>query len=224
MRLRSSQPAKYILQEAYSLPSLPLPLGKVCRVVGIHAYCQYHNTQMKMKSVYRVAKAIVISADAADADFRRQVNSKCEWSNPEDVAFYKREDRRKKRRRILDELVGKERRCPCCRECILDPKGWMVRLDGRIALCRSCYSRHRPATEPIIAKGIFNVVTRYEVNGKELKRIRIAAGLSLAAMGRAVGVQASRIFQIEEREGTIKEEQAILIMRVLEEAGVKFIE
>ena len=179
---------------------------------------------MKMKRIFRTAKAILKSEDAANADFLRQVNSKCEWSNSEDVAFYKRENRRKIRRRILDELVGKERKCPCCRECILDPKGWMVRHDGRIALCRSCYSRHKPAKEEIIAKGLFNRVTRYEVNGVELKRIRVAAGLSLAAMGKAVGVQASRIYQIEEREGTIGEDQALLIMQVLEQAGVKFID
>lgn len=172
-------------------------------------------------NIYRQAYKMNESLDRSLAAFARHVNTKCDWKDADDVTFWKKVERRKRRRKILDELVP-DRKCPCCGETRIGPGEWMVRMDGVVVLCRSCYARLRPKTG-VVAAGLFQKELRWVIDGKMLRQLRIDAGISQRDFALLIGVSSARVHQIEEHSRSVSDEQKIRIEEALKRCGVKII-
>jgi DNA-binding XRE family transcriptional regulator len=161
------------------------------------------------------------SLEKSLAAFARHVNTKCDWKDADDVVFWRKVERRRRRRRVLDELVP-DRKCPCCQETRIGPGEWMVRMDGAIVLCRSCYTRLRPKTG-VVAAGLFTREVRWTLDGAALRQLRIDAGVSQRDFAILMGVSSARVHQIESHAKSISDEQKERIVKALQECGVTFI-
>lgn len=174
-------------------------------------------------NVYRQAREMNSSLERSLAEFARHVNTKCDWQDADDVVFWKKVQRRRRRRKVLDELVP-DRKCPCCGETRIGPGEWMVRLDGAIVVCRSCYNRLRPKTSVVATVGsVFEPQRRYRINGRVLRQLRIDAGISMADFALLLGVSPARVHHLEEHVKSVTEEQKNDIQTALEKCGVIFI-
>jgi DNA-binding XRE family transcriptional regulator len=98
----------------------------------------------------------------------------------------------------------------------------MVRMDGVVVLCRSCYARLRPKTG-VVAAGLFQKELRWVIDGKMLRQLRIDAGISQRDFALLIGVSSARVHQIEEHSRSVSDEQKIRIEEALKRCGVKII-
>ena len=105
--------------------------------------------------------------------FEKKKEVKCDWEDPEDVAFYKSRARQDRRVAILDKYAL-DRLCPNCFKHLPINRQWVVRSTG--VICISCF-KVRDSFNP--NKPVFvNPQVRFDIDGLSLLKTREYIGLS----------------------------------------------
>ena len=168
------------------------------------------------KDLVQALRAIEI----AEAEYLAECNRKCDWSDPNDIAEYRREERMKERNEVLDRIV-KTRKCPVCQQLKLDPSSWVISANCRKAICRSCYFRKWPVRTVNSPERIFVEERRFAVDGKVIRRLREGIGCSNREFSRRAGWGRTYQTSIEKGEvRTVSNETAEVILKVFEELGI----
>jgi len=162
-------------------------------------------------------------------EIERIYEQKCDWQDPEDVAFYKHERRLNERIEVLSKIAP-SRVCPGCGEFRASHRSWVISLDGKKALCRSCFSRAvyksttglQIASQAVVCrKEIFPVrELRYCIDPFYLCQIREELGISRKEFATRCGWHVS--YQRKLESGIIKTvglDNAEVLLQAIQELG-----
>lgn len=158
--------------------------------------------------------------ERAESDYLAELNRKCDWDDPNDVAQYRKEERMRVRNEILAR-VAPTRKCPVCQQLKLDSVGWVISANCRKAMCRSCYFRKWPEVVVNTPARLFAEERRFAVDGTAIKSLREKIGCSVREFCRRAGW--SRAYQRKIEAGeirTVGDDTASVMLTVFKELGV----
>ncbi len=147
-----------------------------------------------------------------------------ETMNAEERAFDRKRKRVKRRWAIINRHT-RGRKCPQCKQVVLNVSSWVILFKKRIVLCKSCHYRNlsnpRRETEMKMNVQIFTKLNRYELSPNHLIQARNEAVLTQAEFARLAGW--TRSYQSRLETGiskTVSEETRNVILEVLKRAGI----
>lgn len=174
-----------------------------------------------MENVFDQAKRRLDAIEEARDSYEKEIGQKCDWSNPEDVAEY----RRWKNKKVREQRVPQDRICPKCKQRILDLSRWVVKTD--VVCCRSCYqmmiSVKTPKGPMEVVPAIFgeDIQIRVPINYEAIVEARSVSGVSRRKFAGKVGWSYERQRDLEYGKiKTIDLDTAHSILCVLAELGV----
>jgi hypothetical protein len=176
----------------------------------------------KMVNEFKKEKDILKGVEKAEQDAKKE--KKCDYKDKREVRLARKEDRDSERKKLLDSIVS-GRVCPKCRNRIWSDRSWVI--EGRIAICRSCfYSKEGIVDDGKVRGGFINrVLIRVEVNGWKVMQLRVKAGVGIKAFADRMGYSKAYQYQVENqgfRSMTL--ERVEKMMKVFEEIGVEIID
>lgn len=167
--------------------------------------------RMKAKVIQDVVAGLV-AVEKANRRYDRQRRAKASWDSEADVA----EHRKLKDVMRAEKKIPKTLKCPVCRRFKPDLKQWA--LDRGI--CRSCAQVETTsinvAETAMSAIEIFTRVERWKVDSGLLRKVRVASGLSQAAVAELCGW--SQAYQSKLESGaveTIQRQQRDILLKAL---------
>jgi hypothetical protein len=154
-------------------------------------------------TVFENAKANQREVILADQEhLRKTAEDFVDWENPEEVLLHRSEERKEKRKLILDRHVP-DRVCPSCKMLRSQPDQWVIKKDSGLVICRSCFGliqQHQPIMERKDIEGsLFTPLIRYAYNCTDLVRARESIGISQSKFAEAAGW--SRVYQSQLENG-----------------------
>jgi len=139
------------------------------------------------------------------AQYERELGKKCDWENPEDVALHKHEMRFADRVDLLNLLVP-NRICPLCEKLRISSRSWVIKIDKKLAICRSCFQRNIPdkkVKRMEISRSLFsNITYRFDIDAFGLQAAREEANISEWEFARRMGW--SHSYQCKIESGQVK--------------------
>lgn len=164
------------------------------------------------------AKDILAGVEMAEAAHRREMEKLCDWTDVDDVNLWRRDEYRKRRRRLLERLTDNSR----CRSCGRVSLKWRVNASQTEALCESCHMKRVLKKEPgrsemTLGQVITDVEVTVVMGG--LKEARVSAGMGLREFARRAGWDGPTQLRYE-GGARIPMTRAWDVVRVLQELGV----
>ena len=159
-------------------------------------------------------------ADPALRWLEREIRRKADWFDPEDVAAWKKMERRKHRDRVLDRLLGKERRCPRCGEQKIGPRQWVKQRGKDRIICRSCFQKLTPKSAGFMVPSFARMVKYYVFDVEIFLQARVDSGLTMKEFARRAGW--SYTYQRKIEHGDVKkidEAKLCTMIQVFHEQG-----
>ncbi len=170
-------------------------------------------------NIFKEARQILDGFKTAEDHEKRRALNKCEWYDPRDKSAYLSSLRLAEK----EKQIPKDKVCPACGSVIVSPRSWVISKDKKRACCRSCYFSGvlKGGDKEISPRKIFtNVEIRVKIDGYQLKALRDAKGLKLAAFARVAGWTTTYQYKLETQVKTVKLETAETIIETLERFGV----
>ena len=170
-------------------------------------------------STFTDAKTRLNYLAKADKALQREINRKCDWDNPLDVAAYRRDLRYEEREKLLNELVPR-RVCPSCGRFVWGMRGWVINKPKTLAVCKSCYAMaNSKGNKDNVFLDLVIFPTRevsYVVDGDALKQARLSLELSMKKFADKLGVHQTFISRLENgQQRTLRQDLAEMVMDTL---------
>lgn len=149
--------------------------------------------------------------------------TKCDWKDCGDKAFYRKIQSVRLRREVIKDKYP-DFRCPSCKEIIIEPRRWVIRIyKSHIdCICKSCFQRFKAIPVPLEIEKVYSVdevfllIPRFKVRGNILSVIREKAGVSKAEFARRCGWSRSYQTKLENGEyNSMSEETKRIIVEEL---------
>lgn len=151
------------------------------------------------KTLFSETKRIVEDIKAREASLQKRLKSRATWTDPEDVANYRRQKNIEDQWKRID-AVTKDRRCSfCCEGPMLELKKIVVMKEFRGALCRSCFNSYvkakhtRPPVETIVERTDIRIWYRPNI----IAQSRMCLGISSRVFAKRAGWSQAYQSQLE---------------------------
>jgi len=144
------------------------------------------------------------AADELEARLKRDID----WSDPEDVAEWRRLHRLRQRERLLP----RDRKCPKCRQVKVDSRQWVALSAGSV--CLACWRKPLPRDDAIHLPSMLLQPSRWSIDAAELVRARELAGISRYEFARQM--RWSYSYQCKLESGLVRDVAASVASRILE--------
>lgn len=157
----------------------------------------------------------------AQTKLQREILKKCDWWDPDDVAEWRRNNRRRRK----SGLVPPDRICRCCGQGpLLGPKQWVT--SGKIVCCKSCHQRAVPVTngEKVRVRGIDvfpGVQKMYLLDGKKMMDLRLKMGLSVREVARRAGWASSYYSRLETEIQSVSKDVVDTYLKAMQQLGAE---
>ena len=173
---------------------------------------------------FRIARLLEKSQREAERRLAREMATKCDWDDPDDVSVYRSATRLHERQGLLD-LIVPTRICPECEHLMLSSRSWVINKKRTAAVCRSCFFRAFgvKGRESNMDVTIFPSFEKsFLLDKNALRRSRLGTGMSIREFARRAGWSRSYQERLELKDGikTVSEATASTILTVLRESGL----
>lgn len=189
---------------------------------------------MTVPDLFKDLADSVRALKTAEDRYKKFMERKCDWDDPSDVQSRRRELRGKKRERVIARFAP-DRKCPQCRETVLNRRSWVVNRRQTRILCRSCWMRlfqmkkleregkmaHIRLKQAIARAKGDNV--RFVFNGVSLETAIQLAGMTKAHFSRRAGWSAPYTQKlVMQKVKSVNADTAKVILMVLAEGDVEY--
>jgi hypothetical protein len=145
--------------------------------------------QTRSGSMFRDARDTLKGLEIAERQFQREQFKLCDWNDPEDVAYYRKQKSVEKRNKFLNRKYP-DRRCPSCGRITLSVSQWVINKRERTAICKSCFKRlkyNHPRKDALFIDEKIFKPERYSIDAYEFTKLRMEKNIGMGEFGKIAG-------------------------------------